>query len=230
MAIDRIDQRLRGWITTVVGKVPVFHGAPNRDGQEEGVGLYLFDIAHHPIARDVKRATPRRFSLRYLITTWSSDPVLAHRWLGALILAALETKDEFEMEQEPLPMEFWLALGSAPCPNLRLRAPLIEELVERTHPLVRSPLIVRTSPLRPLRGRVLGPGGEGLMGARVELPSVRLSTRTDAQGRFEFASVPAKPALKQVRIQARGKDVYRNAGDAVERGEPLTIQLEESEV
>lgn len=55
-----------------------------------------------------------------------------------------------------------------------------------------------------LYGRVVRPGDAPLAQAQVELPALRLSTATDAQGRFILASVPAAPAAKQIVIRSGG--------------------------
>ena len=61
--------------------------------------------------------------------------------------------------------------------------------------------------LQSLEGVVLGPQELPVVGARVELPALRLSTRTDSKGGFRFSAVPAQPASKLLRVTAKGREL-----------------------
>jgi hypothetical protein len=145
--------------------------------------------------------------------------------LGELIFAALEKPEkeapEFEVVVEPLPVEAWAVLGAAPQPSFFLRAPLRRERPEMAVPMVKEPVVLQPSPMRVLTGAVYESGGMPIIGARVELLTLGITTRTDERGRFRFAGVPSNGQLKLL-AQAKGqtKEIDYSIGD-----EPLEIRL-----
>lgn len=221
--IEEVDQRLKDWAGTVIKDTPVSLAAPSASDTGRGVGLYLMDLAHAPPPRTVKRP-PLRISLRYLVTTWAEQPEEAHGLLGQLVFAAMDSA-EFEVDLDLVPVSVWRAFGVAPRPSFVLRVPLQRERPEPEVKLVRGPLEVETSPVQSLQGVVLGPQEVPLVGARVELPALRLSTRTDSKGRFHFSTVPAGPSAKLLRITAKGRELsVKTEGDAGR--EPMVIQFD----
>jgi hypothetical protein len=87
-------------------------------------------------------------------------------------------------------------------------------------------MVIKNAPLQPLVGRVMGPGDIAIMGARVELPALNLSTATDFRGRFQFAAVPSDPPIKLLRLNAKGQTFTVH----VEKlDEPMIIRVKESE-
>ena len=143
--------------------------------------------------------------------------------LGDLVVAALQTP-EFEVEHEPLPLSLWTALGIAPRPAFVLRVPFKHERPEKLAPPVRHAMVIKPLPMGSLEGQVVGPEDIPLVNARVELPSLELSTTTDSKGRFRFSSVPSAPGTRLLRVRAKGQEFSINVDPA--GTEPLVIHLQ----
>jgi len=222
--IERIGQEIKDWISSVITGVEVALGLPDDGAQSAQIGLYLMDLSQSNCAR-VGKLSPFKINLRYLVTARSPRAEEAHRLLGELIFAALQKPEkeapEFEVVVEPLPVEAWAALGAPPQPSFFLRAPLRRERPEPEVPMVTEPVVLQPSPMRMLSGTVYESGGMPIMGARVELLTLGIATRTDEWGRFRFAGVPSNGQLKLL-VQAKGqtKEIDYSIGD-----EPLEIRL-----
>jgi hypothetical protein len=222
--IERIGQEIRDWAGSVVTGAEVALGLPGAYAQNAQVGLYLLDLSQSRCAR-VGKLPPYRINLRYLVTARSPQAEEAQRLLGELIFAALRKPEkespEFEVVVEPLPVEAWAALGAAPQPSFFLIASLRLERPEPAIPIVKEPVVLQPSPMRMLSGTVYESGGMPIMGARVELLTLGIATRTDEWGRFRFAGVPSNGQLKLL-VQAKGqtKEIDYSVGD-----EPLEIRL-----
>jgi hypothetical protein len=191
------------------------------------VGLYLMDIVPVPAARGARGRPPVQIALRYLVSTQAADTEESHRLLGDLVFAALENA-EIEVEAIPPPLELWRSLGVAPRPALIVRTLLRKERPETKEPYVTRPAIVETVPTMSLHGIVMGPGDFPVMGARVEYPALKRSTRTDGQGKFRFATVPSTPSAKLL-VTVKGTRLSVTADAPFETGEPVTIRLNEVE-
>lgn len=221
--IDEMDRRLQDWAGTVVGAVPVSLAPPVRDeGGEAAVSLYLLGLAESPSPR-TSGPQPLQLQLRYLVTASSPEPEEAHRLLAELLFAALDT-EKMQVEMEPVPLALWQAFGVAPRPAFTVRVPLIKERKTRPVRRVLEPLVVETARLARLEGVVLGPGDVPLAGARVELPALNVSTRTDFQGRFHFAAVP-QDATGALRVQARGQELSLTPERPAEPESPLIVRF-----
>lgn len=222
--IDEVDQRLRTWVGRVLGGVSVSLDAPDRTSVDAGVGLYLLELGAAPPPR-TERRPPLRLTVCYLVTAGADSPERAHRMLGELVFAAMDEAD-FEVDLTPVPLAVWAGLGVAPRPGFRLRVP-----VQRERPLpvpqrVRMPLVVRAlHSTEDLSGYVVGPGDVPIPGALVELPSLRLSTRTDAKGAFRFPSVPPTNTLGRLEVRAKGELLELGAEALATEGGPLVIRL-----
>jgi hypothetical protein len=164
--------------------------------------------------------------LRYLVTAWDTNLHAMHRMLGELMFAAMDLP-EVEVELEPLSPAAWSALGLVPRPSFVLRAPLLCERPEKLAPPVLTEMVIKEALLRPLSGRVIGPGDIAVMGARVELPALQLSTATDFRGWFQFAAVPSDPPIKLLHVNAKGRTISVPVKKA---NEAVIIRLKESEV
>jgi hypothetical protein len=226
--IDQVDQRLKDWVSGVLGATEVSLAAPSQAESGQGVGLYLMELVQTPAPRSVRRP-PLQISLRYLVTAWAEEYEKAHRMLGVLMFAAMENS-EFEVEQDPVPVSLWVALSVRPRPSFVLRLPLRRERPEPHVPLVRLPLVIKGSPMAGLHGLVLGPGDMPVMGARVEVPALQLSTHTDPDGRFHFSAVPTDPPVKLLMVRAKGQELSIKIDEAVGFDEPLLIRLQGLEV
>jgi hypothetical protein len=218
--IQEADGRLTEWVRSVLKGCPVVFAPPAR-AEGNGVWLHLMDVLPNPPARG--DSAPLQVSLRYLVTTWAETPEKAHGLLGRLVFEALGD-GQYEVEREPVPPALWTAMGVAPRASFVLRAVLRQERPRPRAPLVRTGLRTQSAALRAVRGRVLGPGDVPMPGARVEAPSLRLATRTDGDGRFEFAAVPAGPAPCPIRARAKGMEGGADAGPA-----DVVIRLQPSE-
>jgi hypothetical protein len=221
--IDEVDQRLKAWVGHVLGETPVSLAVPERGSRERGVSLYLLELGAAPPARTGRRV-PLQFSVCYLITVDAETPEQAHHLMGELLFAALEAPD-FEVELAPVPLELWAALAVPPQPAFRLRLPVRRERAEPNTARVRFPVVIETHPPEALRGRVVGPGDVPIPGAVVELPTLKLSTRTDARGFFRFLNVPALETVGGLEVRAKGEVLHVGAEALAPTEEPLVIRL-----
>jgi len=228
--IEEIDQRLSDWIGSVLAEdVEVSLFPPGDLGDKNIVGLYLKDILPSAPTRGTRRP-PLQVLLRYLVTARAKSPQEAHRILSQLLFAAMEHPD-YEVELDPIPAQVWTAFGSIPMPAFMLRLPLRVERPEKPVRLIRSPIEVQQSPLARMEGMVMGPDETPLANARVELSTHNLVARTDVKGRFIFPTVPTEPALKKVRVIARGRELFKEV-DYIKfkQKEPLIIHFDVLEV
>lgn len=223
--IDDVDHKLKEWVGSVIEDAEVVLELPCEPGKTHTVGLYLLDLLNGiPTHRD--RPAPLQIELRYLITTWADEPEAAHRLLGRLVFAAMQSP-EFEIELEPLAPEIWASFGISPRPAFLIRVPVEMERHITSFPRVRVPTEFRVVPTTSLAGTVVGPGQVPLPEARVELPALNLTTRTDVDGRFRFSAIPPDPKEKEIRVRLKGLEVSTTtAGGA----EPLVIQFDPEEV
>lgn len=225
--IDAVDQRLLEWIGKLGSRTKIYLASPADMRGRQGVSLHLFEVISNPPPRGVHRP-PLSVYLRYLITTWLDDAAKSDRLLGDLLFAAMEEK-EFEVEPEPLPLAAWQAFGVAPRPAVLLRVSLKKPRLEKLAPRVRRRVTVRFGSMRSLQGQVVGPERVPIMAATVTLPSLRMTARTDRNGCFQFAAVPAEFPVTEVQVNARGRKVSlpipAGAGDR-----PLLIELNENQI
>jgi len=227
--IDKVDQRLSEWISSVLTKdVEVSLLPPGGPGDKKMVGLYLKDILPSAPTRGSRRP-PLQVLLRYLVTCRAKTQAEAHNMLGQLLFAAME-HPEYEIELEPVPAEAWTAFGSIPLPSFMLCLPLRLERPEAPVRLIRSPIEVNQSPLASMEGTILGPEQTPLTNARVELSTHNLVTRTDIKGRFIFPAVPSEPAKKKLRMIARGRELFKEIDYTKIKKEPLIIHFDVLEV
>jgi hypothetical protein len=225
--IDQVDQRLSQWVATIVEDVPVTFAIPKDAQPGRGVSLYLCDMAGRPAARSERRP-PLQILVRYVVSAWAEQAETAHRIVGELMFAAMQ-QAEFEVPAEAVAPGLWRALGVPPRPAFLLGVLLRRERPEARATLVRQPLVLGASPLGNLSGRVVGPGALPVPGARVEVPSLQRSTRTDADGRFRFGALPIEPPITRVDVSAKGRRISIDPRAAVASGEPLTIELQPTE-
>jgi hypothetical protein len=142
--IDEVDRSLREWIATVLGDIPISLSPPEGE-EKDGVKLYLLDLLEGPAPRE-RRNQALQLKARYLITVAADAPEEAHRRLGELAFAALESPD-FEVELGALPTSLWQAFGVKPRPAFFLRVPVRRERPARKVPLVLEPLVIQAQPM-----------------------------------------------------------------------------------
>jgi len=221
--IEEVDQRLKAWVGEVSGELPVSFAVPDRSPREPGVSLYLLELCAAPPARSVRRV-PLQFSVCYLITVTAQTPELAHHTLSELVFSALETPD-FEVDLGTIPLELWTALGVPPQPAFRLRLPVRRERAEPSVRRVSFPLVTHLTPNEALLGRVVGPGDVPIPGALVDLPALKLSTRTDARGCFRFPLVPPRESLGRLEVRAKGEVLHVGAEALTTEAGQLVIRM-----
>lgn len=219
---DETDARLEAWTKSALAGVEVSLSPP-ADSDKTSVSLYLLDVLPTQPARGA-RLPPVQAVLRYLITTQAKNPKEAHRLLGELMVAAADEPD-FEMEKESLPAEMWRSFGLSPRPAFVLRVPFTHVRKEKPVKMVRFPLQMQKAPLVPLQGKLISTGNIPLAGAKVELPTFKLYTVTDADGIFRFPAVPADPKNKSLFIRAKGREFSISTKQAEREGGKLVIQL-----
>jgi len=218
--IDEAHERLRSWADGVTEAAGATH-APPSDAPRPGVSLYLLEIQHAPPVKAVRK--PRlHATLRYLVSAWTDPVEQGHRWLARLLQSAVQTEG-FEVESAGPALDLWRALGVPPRPGFVLRVPLWMDLEAPRVSLVRRELRIEVAPVRPLQGRVTAAGDVPMPGALVEMPSLRLATRTDADGRFAFGAVPAGREAHDLRIVAKGREF---AIDGVRPSPEGTLEVE----
>ncbi len=220
--IDAVDQRLQDWVGKLVRPAEVVLCHPGEMQGKEGVSLHLLELISSPPLRGVNRG-PLCLSLRYLLTTWFAELKTGHRLLGQIAFAAMREKD-MELEPGSFPMDQWRQFGVAPRPSLLLQARLTKPQPEEELPRVRGKMAVRFGGMRPLQGRVLGPGRIPIMAASVTVASLQITTRTDYDGRFRFAAVPQDPPVTLLQVNARGREISWPIPPGAGH-EPLLIEL-----
>jgi hypothetical protein len=222
--IEAVDARLRDWAAQVVPGTAVTLDAPAADGRADEVAVHLVELADLPPARGPAPPS-RQVLLRYLVSAGGEDPLVAHGRLGRLLFAAMEEPD-FEVACSAVPAGYWQAAAARPRPAFVLSVPLrlAAEIPEPV--LVREPVTLRIGVSSALEGRLVGPGDVPVADAYITLPSLRLSTRSDAAGRFAFAAVPRDPPARlHVSARAREFDFTVDGGS----DGPVTLRLDPSE-
>lgn len=228
---DEVDKHLESWAKDVFegSDLEISFAAPavaadaDAETEKPSVYLYLLDVLPAPPGRGV-RLPPVQITLRYLVVPQAKTPREAHALLGRLIVSAMENA-ELEVEKEALPLDIWRAFGIAPRPAFILRVPFKHERKEQIAPPVRFPVTLRQAVLESLQGQI-SLNRIPLVSAKVEIPLLKVSTQTDADGKFRFASLPSEPQDKNLLIRAKGRQFSVSTGDALRRGNLFLIDLE----
>jgi hypothetical protein len=223
--IDGVDAQLKTWVEEAIGITQVVFAPPVGaldDTVEAQVSFHLFQIVPDLPPRSMQRA-PLQIILRYLVATQAATTEKAHRMIGELVFAAMENP-AFQVDFEPLPAEFWLALGVIPQPSFVLRVPLVREREQPSAPLVRHP-VVRSTSMAVLHGVVLSGEDIPVPGAVIEVPDLNLRQKTDTRGRFKFTAVPADPPVRHVRVYAKGRETDVKLDPEASASEPHIIRL-----
>ncbi len=226
--IENADQYLKDWIGSVISDADISLSLPVEQSNRPMVSLYLLDLHPSPPAKGPRR-TPLQIVFRYLVTSWAQRAEEAHALLSELVFAAME-HTELEVDLEPVPASLWQAFGILPGPAFMLRVPIRRERPATDVMLVNSGIEMKHSPMASLEGLLMGPDDIPIANAIVDLPAYHLATRTDSNGRFWFSGVPAKPAVKRFRIQARGRHFAVEAEPKAEGQGPIIINFNLGEV
>jgi hypothetical protein len=217
--IDEVDQRMKAWVGRIATEAPVYLGVPDRESLDRGVCLYLLELGPAPLSRTGKR-NAMQFSVCYLVTVGAETPERAHRLLGDLVFAAMGDK-ELEVDLSPVPHALWVGLRSVPRPAFRVRVQ-----VRKEHPLteVRCLSLVDSGEV-PLQGRVVGPDDLPIRGAWVALPALQLSTRTDAQGQFQFPRVSSLESLGRLEVRTAGELLSVDSEELTSGSSPMVVRM-----
>jgi len=167
------------------------------------LSVLVLALAREQELRSADRREPLRFRVRHLVTGPVASDVTA-RLLDRVLAAAVETGEPMVV-LEPPPPELWLALRATPRAALLVDVPTQVARPAPVVPLVRSPLQVRSGPVRSIRGRIVGPADMPLTGIRVEVAGTGAATYTDTSGRFTLAAVPDEESLL-MRLSGKGRE------------------------
>lgn len=220
---DPVGKELKEWVEATLEGTSVSLAPPSDEG--EGVHLYLMGFGAEPPARSTRTRVPLQLALRYLVTAYAEAPEEAHSLLVELAFAAME-HDDVELDLDPIPAALWSAFGVRPRPAFVLVVPLRRERPQPEVPYVRQPLVVHAGPVTRLEGIVLGPDRIPVVGASVELPDLRMRTRTDRRGAFQFKAVPGASVGKRLRIRAKGQEVDVQVDEQALEADPFIIHFD----
>ena len=224
--LDQADKALRQWAEEIAGPGTVVLGPPDAVERPNAVGLWLLEVIPQRPPRTARQ--PRlEVLLRYLVTAAAASPEDAHALLGKLLFAALENPD-LELEFEPPSLLLWRALGIAPRPAFVVQRRLSKDLPAKVVKTVRESRF-EISHLRQLRGVVVGRDGHGLAAAEIEVPAFSVSTRTDANGRFQLPRVPVSPEAAPLMVRAAGMEQTIDVASQEVNEDGLVIHFDRQE-
>ncbi|HEX2906975.1 MAG TPA: Pvc16 family protein [Phototrophicaceae bacterium] len=223
--IDQVDDFLRAWIKSIVGEINITDDLFSPDNTTPTVSLYLLQVVPRlPEQPPGRQRAPLKLTLRYLITTHAPDTAQAHRLLGELAFAAMDTSD-LEIDLNPLSLSDWAALQCRPQPCVVLNVLLTQERPEVPAKSVLRPKVRQPPPVS-LHGVVLGPGDVPLAGATIEIPNLQYLTRTNNQGQFTIPAMPnPKPGPQQIIVRARGHETRLRLDNVTADAAPIVIRL-----
>lgn len=187
------------------------------------------EVAVWPLALLPERVTgpagdePLRLRARYLVT--SDSP----QWTTATVdrvLAALVGDRAVCLVPEPVPTELWVALGAPPRFALLVDVPVAVHRAAPAAPRVTGGLRITETPLRAVRGRVVGPGDVPVPGVRVVAVGFDLAARTDAHGGFAFPGLPAAAT----RLTVAGKGLRGGVDVPADQSQPVVLHCQYEEV
>ncbi len=218
---DDVDKELESWAKETFSNLEVSFGKPT-ETDNLSLCLYLLDLFPEPTGRAV-RLPPLQITLRYLVVPQGAIISETHQLLGKLLVSAMENT-RFEIEKEPLPFDVWQAFGISPRPSFVLRVLFKHERMEKLAPPVRHPLTIRQAVLEPLHGQI-SVNQMPMSDANVEIPLLKIFTKTDANGKFFFASLPSEPTDKSLLIRVKGHEFSTSLSQAERRGDLFLFNL-----
>jgi hypothetical protein len=195
---------LAGWLASAAGgRTPVVTELP--DGGD-AARICLWPLALLPERTGGGSSVMAAVRLRARFVVIVEGPVDAALSIVDRLLWAVAEPGGYQPVPEPVDPALWLALGVPARPALQFDVPLrLDRPVPAPAPPARR-LRVDGAPLRPLRGRVVGPGGIGLPGVQVSAGDT--VTRTDPYGEFVLSGVAGETATV---LQLSGKGRYLRA-------------------
>lgn len=222
--IDDIDEWLEDWITERLDVSTVSFDPPGEESSARGVSVFLRQLVDAPPPRTTE-PTPLQVILQYLVTTWAETPQGAHRILGDLVFEAMQT-EEFDLELAGPVDTFWTSLDIPPRPSFFIRMPFRRERPRPDARMVEQPLVLETTQVRPMAGRIVGPEDVPIAGASVEFPAFNTRTKTDRKGRFRFEAVPTQSEPERLIVRAKGTTSETRVDLAENDGDLLTIRIQ----
>jgi hypothetical protein len=213
------DAAVRAWLAGVVGDRPVTAALAEDGGSSDAtdpapVFLHLFAVAADRPLADAR--VPRTFRLRYLLSVTDPsgaldvlDAVLAERIAadaGGPATGPAPGTPVGGIDVEPAPAAVFTALGIPPRPALLIETTARVLPAPVTVPLVTQPVAVDPTFLRPLRGRIVGPGDIGLGAVSVAVDGSDRWVRTGADGAFRLAAPVDARGRARVRVAAKGRE------------------------
>ena len=197
---DEIDKKPENWVIEVVSGLKISFDISADELDKSDVCIYLLDVSPAPPGRGV-RLPPLQIMLRYLVFPCGSDPKETHQLLGKLLISALEN-GEFEIENKPPPIEIWQAFGIVPKPAHTSVVPFKYERKEKLAPNVRYPLTIKQTVLENLQGKV-SVNQIPMADVKIDIPLLKIYTKTDNRGFFQFSSLPSQPTDKNLLIRVK---------------------------
>jgi hypothetical protein len=221
--METATAQLAAWIEQATGGTVLIGAATSRSrrpdtAERDALRLWPLELRPERQTNGADHEAPYTFRVRHLLAP--ADPPskpASSRLLDAVLVAAVRA-GEPAIALDPPDPRMWLALGAEPRPALLVDVPARVDRQPVRAPLVLHPLRLGTLEMRPLDGRVLGPGERPVPGMRVE--AGRAATYTDADGWFHLAAVPRHGRV-HLRLEGRGRAL--TARLEPDFAEPLTI-------
>ncbi|MDZ7800540.1 MAG: hypothetical protein U5K81_07080 [Trueperaceae bacterium] len=225
--IEDVCGRVADWAAQNGGQDPeevAVADRPFTDDQGPAIVAWLFAIRPGPTIQD-DGGPAYRATCRFLITAADARAERCHRWVGALLTAAMQ-HPTFEVEPDEPPLSLWEAAGMPPTgvrPARRGGRPRAAAVAATRTVPDHCPARHAGGHVRPsVRARPgAGGGGGGPIGR------ARACARTDRDGRFHLASVPSGHARK-LEVRA-GAEQYAVTAERTGQDEPLIIHLQAKE-
>lgn len=186
---------LATWLESVAQQ-PIRVGPPVDGPEDAGVTLWPYELRAQRQTTGTGVRHPYRLAVRYVV---SGTLAVLDRVLGTAV-----RNGEPAVSLEGLPGPVWSAVRAVPRPVLVVDVPVTVSHPVPDTPLVREPLRLNKSGIRPLTGSVLGPGDEPVAAIRVAVPGTGLVAYTDQAGRFRFGGVPVGDRVS-LRVEGRGR-------------------------
>lgn len=214
---EDVSTDLANWVSSCLKDIkPTLVSASKQDiGDGAEIRLVRANPSPEPRARDRVNLT---VSLDYLITLKSPEPLVEHRLLVELAMAAMESAD-FQIIDQAMALELCRSMGLPSCACLLVRAELRRSRALEQAPLVRSPAVTRLMDLNSVEGTVVGPGDVPVAGAVVSLNLSDRRVVTGPTGKFRFP-IPSGVAARAT-VKARQATVTAD----LKAGSPTLIKL-----
>ncbi|MEO8009858.1 MAG: carboxypeptidase-like regulatory domain-containing protein [Betaproteobacteria bacterium] len=224
---DPTHSHLEAFVRQACGEVALFFGAPERGELREQIWFVLIGLSPNLAVRNDVRQ-PLQVYRRYLVGASAEDTSRQAALLEALMFRALMFRgldgQDIQLVPEPPPNDLWLALGMPPQAAFLLSVPVFRE-----RQIIKAPPVetveLELTPTGTLQGRVIDASGMPLKNCVVEIPSQRLGTTTDVEGRFTFASL-SRTAAYPIHVVWKDRELTMQPVAGSGFSEPLTVMLD----